>query len=245
MSGHSHFATIKRQKEAKDSVRGKIFSRHARAIAIAVKEGGSGDPEFNYKLRMVVESAKSDNMPKTNIERAIAAGGSAEHVEQITYEGFGPGGFSVIVATATDNRNRTSQEIKNLFEKAGGRFGGPGSVAFNFDSKGFILVKKEGNSDDQMLKLIDGGVEDMVESQDGIEVYVAPNDLFEKRKALEENGFTILKMELIEKPKMFTEIKDKADIEKAIKFLDTIEDQDDVQKVFTNLEVPEDLPLND
>lgn len=183
MSGHSHYATIKRQKESKDAARGNIFSKLTRAIQIAVKTGGGPDPDSNSKLRVVMEKAGAANMPKENIERAILkASSEAENVEEATYEGFGPSGVSIIVVTATDNRNRTGQELKNLFERAGGSLAGPGAVSFNFENKGFMLVQKTANPESQILTLIDLGVEEVEETEDGIEVYVSPDKLSQMRK---------------------------------------------------------------
>lgn len=239
MSGHSHFATIRRQKEANDSTKGKVFSKMAKFIAVAVREGGGPDPDSNYKLRVAVETARAANVPKDNIKRAIDAASNAGNLEEITYEGFGPGGINVMVETMTDNRNRTVQEMKNIFEKGGGSLGSPGSAAFNFEHKGYILVNKSGDVDDQMLKLIDLGAEDVVEVGDGIEVYTGPTKLFEIKKAIEEAGFTTSGAELIQKPKNVQTITNKAEAERLIKFIETIEDNDDVQRVYTNADFAE------
>ena len=161
MSGHSHFATIKRQKEAKDQAKGKIFSRHAKAIALAIKAGGSADPELNSKLRFAIEQAKADNMPKANIERILQRSQEMGDLEEISYEGYGPFGVGVIVDVVTSNRNRTSQEIKNLFERGGGSLAGPGSVSYNFEQKSVFVVNKGQDPDSQMFSLIDIGVEDI------------------------------------------------------------------------------------
>jgi YebC/PmpR family DNA-binding regulatory protein len=240
MSGHSHYATIKRQKEANDAARGNLFSKMARAIMIAAR--GGADPDMNYKLRFEMDKAREVNMPKENIERAIAkATTEAANLEEIKYEGFGPGGIAVIVETATDNKNRTAQEIKNLFERAGGSLAGPNAVAFNFESKGFLLIKKTSNVEEQMLRLIDLGVEDIGESPDGLEVYVSPDKLGGIHKKLEGEGFEIIQTELQMKPKSFQLITDSATAGKAIKFLEEIENHDDVQKVFSNLDVPDEV----
>jgi len=176
MSGHSHYATIKRQKALTDAARGNVFSKHAKAIMIAAK--GGGDPESNFKLRVAIDKARAENMPKDNIERAIAKATSEGGVlTEAVYEGFGPSGVAVIVEAATDNKNRTAQEIKNLFERGGGSLAGPGAVSFNFESKGFLLIKKTSDPDSQMLTIIDMGVEDITDSVDGLEVYVAPDKL--------------------------------------------------------------------
>lgn len=239
MSGHSHYATIHRQKEAKDAARGNVFSKLARAITIAVKTGGGDDPNSNFKLRVEIDRARAVNMPKDNIERAIArAKVGGEVLEEVSYEGFGPSGISVIVKVATDNRNRTSQEIKNLFERNGGNLAGPGAVAFNFENKGFLLIEKNENPESQILKLIDLGVEDVEETDDGIEVYVIPDKLSEVRNNVEKLGFSVKEMELIMQPKNPQTLRDPNESEKALNFLEALEEHDDVQKVFTNLDIP-------
>lgn len=240
MSGHSHYSTIKRAKEANDSQRGKIFSKYAREITIAVKEGGGTDPGFNYKLRMVLDKAKEANMPKDNIERALtkSEGGIIDH---FTYEGFGPAGIGVMVEVATDNRNRTSQEVKNIFDRAGGSLAGPGAVSFNFENKGLLVVAKSGDPDEQMLKLIDAGVEDIEDTDDGFEVYTQPEKLAEVRAKLENSGFTIISSELYMKPKTLQTVSDLSQAKKIMALVDNLNDHDDVQNVFTNLDIPDDV----
>ncbi|HTK03657.1 MAG TPA: YebC/PmpR family DNA-binding transcriptional regulator [Alphaproteobacteria bacterium] len=234
MSGHSHFATIKRQKAANDAVKGNLFSRMARGIMLAAK--GGADPDMNFKLRVEIDKARAASMPKENIERAIAKATSSEaNLDEITYEGFGPLGLNVVIEAATNNKNRTAQELKNILEKFGGSMGGPGSVMFNFESKGFLFVKKTGNPEEQMLKLIDAGVEDVNETEDGIEVYVSPDKLGEIRKQLQDLGFDITETELQLKPKNTLAIETPEQEEKMIKFIDMLEENEDVQKVFTNL----------
>lgn len=233
MSGHSHFATIKRQKAANDSVKGNIFSKMARAIMIAAKSGG--DPDMNFRLRVEIDKARGVNMPKENIERAIAkATTEAANLEEITYEGFGPSGVNVIIEAATDNKNRTAQEIKNALDKAGGSLAGPGAVLFNFEHKGYLLLKKDSDPQTQMLKIIDMGVEDVNETDDGIEVYVAPDKLSTTKKILEGAGAEILETELQMKPKNPVEVSDDQ-AKKVLALLSALEDFDDVQKVFTNI----------
>ena len=245
MSGHSHYATIKRQKEARDAQKGKIFSKLARAIQIAVKVGGGVDPETNYKLRMAIDEAKTANMPKDNIERAINAGRvKAGDLEELVYEGFGPGGISVIVEVATDNRNRTGQEIKNIFEREGGGLGVPGSVSFNFEPMGLILVKKESNVDDQMLRLIDIGADDVEESGDAIEVFIKPDKLREIREKIKFSGFEINSTEVTKRPKVLQTISEPQQANKALSFLEKLEAHEDVQKVYTNLDVPDEMLKN-
>jgi YebC/PmpR family DNA-binding regulatory protein len=238
MSGHSHYATIKRQKEANDAARGKTFSKLAKEIAIAVKTGGGGDPNSNFKLRMVMDKAREVNMPKDNVERAIAhATSTAEAIEEVSYEGFGPSGVAVMVVAATDNRNRTAQEIKNIFDRAGGRLGGPGSVSFNFENKGFLLVEKDADPESQMLKLIDLGVEDVNETPDGIEVYVQPDKLSQTKKNLEEAGFKVTSAEISMEAKSYQTISDVKEASKVMSFLDLLNDHDDVQQVYSNADI--------
>lgn len=240
MSGHSHYATIKRQKGANDAAKGNLFSKLARNIMIAAK--GGADPDMNFKLRFEIDKAREASMPKENIDRAIAkATTEAANLEEITYEGFGPFGISVMVEVASDNKNRTAQEMKNIFEKGGGSLAGPGAVSFNFDSKGFMLVKKTADPETQMLGLIDAGVEDVAETEDGIEVYTAPAKLGEIHKALTAKGFEITETELQMKPKNLQTINDPSEAAKALKFLDSLEEPEDVQKVYSNLDIPDDI----
>jgi YebC/PmpR family DNA-binding regulatory protein len=238
MSGHSHFATIKRQKAANDAAKGNLFSKLARAVMIAAKSGA--DPDMNFKLRVEIDKARAASMPKENIDRAIAkATTEAANLTEITYEGFGPGGIGIIVEAATDNKNRTAQEIKNTFDRAGGSLAGPGAVAFNFDSKGFMLVKKTGDPDAQMLQLIDLGAEDIQDTEDGFEVFVAPEKLSEVHKKLTGAGLTVTSAELQMKPKNFVEVTDPSVASHAIKLLDALDEVEEVQKVFSNLDVPD------
>jgi YebC/PmpR family DNA-binding regulatory protein len=241
MSGHSHYATIKRQKEAKDLAKGKIFSKMARIIAIAIKAGGGADPNTNYKLRMAIDQAKAANIPKANIDRILSRAQTAGDYEEVTYEGYGPEGVAVIVDVTTDNRNRTSQEIKNIFERGGGSLAGPGSVSFNFEPKALIVVQKETDVDSQILKIIDLGVEDVNESEDGIEVYVAQEKASETKGLLEKQGFKVTSYEIIKKPKSNLSIQDEKKALKIITFLDSLDDQDDVQNVYSNLDIPPEI----
>lgn len=240
MSGHSHYSTIKRQKETKDAQKGKVFSRHARAIAIAIKAGGGNDPDANYKLRMAIEQAKSVNMPKSNIDRVLARADEQGDLAEVTYEGFGPAGVCVIVEAATDNRNRTAQEIKNLFEKGGGNMAGPGSVAFNFVPKGQILLKNEADVSSQILKIIDMGVEDVEETDDGVEVYVSPVDTAKFADLFSKENFQVLSLNIIQKPINLITLNTLQDASKVLNFLEKLEDQEDVQNVFANLDIPAD-----
>ncbi len=235
MSGHSHFAQIHRQKGLNDAKKGNLFSKLARAISIAVKTGGE-NPDSNLKLKVAIEKARAASMPKENVERAIAKGsGGGEALEEIVYEGFGPSGVSVIVEAATDNKNRMAQEIKNIFERAGGSLAGPGAVLFNFEHKGFILVKKTKDPESQMLGLIDLGVEDVAEHEGGIEVYTAPDKLGDVRRAIEAAGFEIIETELQMKPINLISIENPSEHEKVMKFLEDLSEHDDVQRVYANV----------
>lgn len=240
MSGHSHYATIHRQKEIKDAARGQLYSKLARGISLAIKAGGPS-VDSNFKLKVAIEKARAAGLPKDNIDRAIARAEGAESIEEVTYEGYGPEGLAIVVEAATDNRNRTSQEIKNIFERVGGRLGGPGSVSFNFEQKGFILVEKQGNTEEQILGLIDCGVEDFEETDDGIEVYVSPETLSSVRKTLEDKGLTVKSSELELKPRQLVTLEDPSKASKVLSFLDSLESHEDVQRVFANVDIPEEV----
>jgi YebC/PmpR family DNA-binding regulatory protein len=242
MSGHSHFATIKRAKEAKDAQKGKSFSKHARAISIAVKAGGGPDPDSNYKLRMAIEAARADNLPKENIERAISkASTEAANLEESTYEGFGPYGISVIVEVATDNRNRTAQELKNIFEKGGGNMGGPGSVAYNFESKGMIRVQKTADPSAQLLDLIDVGVEDYEETDSEMIIYTPYDKTAQIRDAIAAKNYTVTSAQAIKKAVNSVNIDDADKAKKVFTFVERLEEYEDVQNVYTNMEISDEI----
>ncbi len=235
MSGHSHFATIKRQKGLKDAAKGNIFGRLSKMISIAIKSGGGPNPDMNFKLRVAIDKARENNMPKENIDRILkSASEKMDNIEEITYEGFGPFGMAVVVETATDNKNRTAQEIKSLFEKGGGAMGGPNSVLYNFDHKGYLLVEKNNDPDMQTLSIIDLGIDDVTDSEDGLEVYTAPDQLKDIRDKIEALGFKVSKMELTMLPKNYISITDDSQIEKITKFIENFESHDDVQKIYHN-----------
>lgn len=242
MSGHSHFATIKRQKEAKDSQRGKVFSRHAKAIQIAIKSGGGANPEMNSKLRFAIEQAKGDNVPKSNIDRILSKASELGDIEEVNYEGYGPYGIAVIVEVATDNKNRTGQEIKNIFERGGGSLAGPGAVSFNFETKGLILVEKQPDLQKQMLELIDMGVEDVREEKDGLEVYVDVNNIAKIKQTIEGSN-KILSSSILKIPKTPLTLESDDKVRKAINFLSSIEEQEDVQDVYSNLDIPDNVTV--
>ena len=233
MSGHSKWATTHRQKEANDAVRGKLFSRFSKAISIAVKTGGSDNPDSNLTLRVAIDRARANNMPKDNIDRAIAKGRGSENLEQVVYEGIGPFGTSIIIDAATDNRNRTGQEIKNILERGGGKLAGPNSVAFNFEPYGIVEVSKKDGGEMDLLTLIDLGAIDVEERESIYNVYVKPQDLFDVKTKVEKAGFKVSSFELIQKPKSYQNLSgDEAS--RFGHFLETVEANDDVQRVFTN-----------
>lgn len=245
MSGHSKWKTIKRQKGVADAKRGQIFTKLSNAITLAVKKGGGiGDPALNLKLRLVIETARAANMPKENIERAIsrAAGNSAEDMQEVIYEGFGPGGSSVIVEAVTNNKLRTNSEIRNIFDKHGGSFGVPGSVGYQFVQKGFLVIGKDGKTVDEIFLLAaDCGAEDVEEAGEEVIVYSRADELAKVRDALHRQGLTVKEAKLIRKPTVFTFITDAEAAKKAIAFTTLLEDHQDVQDVFTNFDLPDSL----
>lgn len=235
MSGHSHAKTIKKQKDAADLQRGKIFSKIGREISIAART--SADPKTNFKLRLAIEKAKQASMPKDNIQRAINKGSGVEggeRWEEISFEGYGPAGVAVFIEATTDNKNRTTAEIKNIFEKGSGNLASPGAVSFQFKKLGLIKVEKTGKPDKQILQLIDLGAEDIQETGEGIEMYVLPGNLSEKKDQIEKAGFTVKAAEVIRRPTNILVI-DPANKEKVKRFLAALEEHDDVQRVYANV----------
>jgi len=235
MSGHSKWSTIKHKKAATDSKRGQIFTKLGRAITIAAKEGGP-DPASNFKLRLVVDKAREVNMPKANIERAIEKGsgqGAGENLETAVYEGFGPGQIAVMIEVVTDNKNRTAAEIKKVFERGGGSLGQPGSVAYLFNKKGRLFLEKQADVDNQMLKIIDLGVDEVEAGNEGVEVLVSATNLGKAREQLIQAGFVIKSADLIYKPQALMELSDDSE-QKLTEWLDALEELDDVQAVYTN-----------
>jgi len=234
MSGHSKWSTIKHKKAANDAVKGKIFSNLSKAITIAAKTGGGVDPDSNYKLRVVIDQARAENMPKQNIDRALSkAISSDENLEEITYEGFGPKGAGLLIKVVTNNKNRTVQEIKNILERGGGSLGSPGSVSFNFDLKSMIVIKKQADFDNQILSLIDAGVEEYEESNGAVEIYADPKSLFDLQEKMKKAGFEIIESSLTQKPKNSLRLE-KSDSDKMLALIGTLEEHEDVQNVYTN-----------
>ncbi len=239
MSGHSKWATIKRAKGAADLKRGLTFTKISNAITIAVKaSGGITDPNSNFKLRLAVEAARSANMPKDNIERAIqkAIGKDAGEIQEVIYEGFAPGGVSVIIEAATDNALRTTSEIKSIFNKEGGNFGQPGSVSYQFEQKGMIIISKNGKSIDELFEAaVDSGAQDLEDNGDKAIITTSFGDLASVREKLIAKGITPEEVKVIRKPLTSTVLTDKEKLDRVTSFLDKIGDLDDVQKVYSNL----------
>ena len=241
MSGHSKFANIKHKKEKNDAKKGKIFTIIGREIVIAVKEGGP-DPANNSKLRDVIAKAKANNMPNDTIERGIkkAAGDSnADNYERITYEGYGPSGIAIIVETLTDNKNRTAADVRSAFTKGQGSIGTPGCVSFMFDKKGQIIISKEECSmeaDDLMMMALDAGAEDFSEEEDCYEVITDPDEFSAVREALEKEGIPMAEADVTMIPQNYVAVTDETALKNLQRTLDLLEDNDDVQYVYTNLE---------
>jgi len=238
MSGHSKWSTIKRQKGANDAKRGAIFTKLSREIIQAAKQGGA-DPGMNFKLRLAIQRAKAQNMPNDNIDRAIAkgtGGGEGEQLDEIQYEGYGPGGTAIIVAALTDNRNRTVAEIRHQFSRGGGNLGENGSVAWQFEAKGLITIPTNGKDpDDLALLAIDAGAEDVDVQDDQVEVKTDPSSLEPVRKALESNGLDIENADFALVPKLTVELETKA-AHQVLRLIEALEDLEDVQRVYSNAE---------
>lgn len=245
MSGHSKFANIKHKKEKNDAAKGKIFTRLGKELMVAVKEGGP-DPNNNSKLRDVIAKAKSNNMPNDTIDRSIkkAAGdANAANFTAITYEGYGPNGTAIIVETLTDNKNRTASNVRNAFTKGGGNVGTPGCVSFMFDTKGQILINKEEcnmDSDELMMLALDAGADDFNdEDEDAFEILTNPDDCGTVREALEKAVLKLDQAEVTMIPQTWVELTDPADIKQMNRILDLLDDDDDVQAVYHNWDMPD------
>ena len=243
MSGHSKWSSIKHKKGAADAKRGKLFTKLARAITVAARDGG-GDPDGNPALGTAVQKARDASMPKDNIQRAIdrgtGAGADSAAIEHIVYEGYGPAGVAVLVEALTDNRNRAGAEIRFAFTKYGGSLGEPGSVAWIFEKKGAIVVDGERYDEDDLIVAIDAGAEDVREDGDQLRVICEPGDLVAVREALEGAGVEVVSAGIAMEPKTTVELKGH-DAERLLKLLDALDEQDDVDEVFANFDIPEDV----
>ena len=243
MSGHSKWHNIQAKKGKADAQRGAVFTKIGREIAIAVREGGA-NPESNGKLRDIIAKAKANNMPNDNIQRSIKkASGELSNVvyEEITYEGYAPGGVAVIVDCISDNRNRTASDVRHCFAKYGGNLGTTGSVGFMFDERGVLVVEREpGSDEDEMMMIaLDAGAEDVKVDDDVYEILTAPNDFSTVRENLEKQGITFLSAEVAKIPQNLVAVTDPDTVLKIRKMLDLLEENDDVQNVFHNADLPD------
>lgn len=240
MSGHSKWSTIKRQKGAKDAARGAVFTRLGNAIAVAAKSGA--DPDMNFTLRLAIDKAKAANMPLANIQRSIDRGSGklgGEQIQEVMYEGYGPGGVAILVECATDNLNRTYPEVRLAFSKHGGNIAEKGAVAFQFDRKGIIRIK--GGGDELMLQVLDAGAEDMIEEGDESIVYTDPKELAKVRDALKGVAIEITEAELTYVPNNTVEITDESTAGKIMRLMDALESLDDVTSTHVNFDIAEDI----
>lgn len=243
MSGHSKWSTIKRQKGAKDAARGAMFTRLGNAIAIAARSGA--DPDMNFSLRLAIDKAKAANMPMANIQRSIDRGSGklgGEQIQEIMYEGYGPGGVAILVECATDNINRTYPEVRLAFSKHGGNIAEKGAVAFQFDRKGMIRVK--GGGDDLMMLALDAGAEDMIEEGEESVIYTDPKELAKVRDTLKKTGVEISEAELTYVPNTSIEITDESTAGKIMRLMDALESQDDVTNTHVNFDIADNISID-
>ena len=245
MSGHSKWSTIKHKKAATDAKRGKIFTKLIKEITIAARMGG-GDPDANPRLRTALTAARAENMPKDNMERAIKKGtGELEGVnyEEVTYEGHGAGGAAVYIESLTDNKNRTVADVRHIFTKAGGNLGESGCVAYMFDKKGYLVVEQSATDEDTLMEVaLDAGAEDVREDGDNFEVITEPSDFEDVRSAIEAAGIVTIDAEVTMLPQTVTPVAGK-EAEQMVRFMEALEDCDDVQKVYTNADLPDDMEI--
>lgn len=243
MSGHSKWASIKHKKAATDAKRGKLFTKLARAITVAARDGG-GDSEANPTLATAVEKARSYSMPKDKIQRAIdrgtGAGADTAAIERILYEGYGPGGTAILIEALSDNRNRTGAEIRHAFDRHGGSLGEPNSVAWMFEKRGVLIVDPEQHSEDDLIVAIDAGAEDVIADGEELRVSTAPGDLNEVRAALEAAGIGISSSEVTMEASNAVEVGE-SEARRLIRLLEALEDHDDVDAVHANFDIPADV----
>jgi len=244
MSGHSKWASIKHKKAATDAKRGQLFTKLARAITVAAREGG-GDPDSNFTLAAAIDKARSYSMPKDNIQRAIdrgtGAGGAGAEIERVVYEGYGPGGAAVLVEALTDNRNRTSAELRHAFDKNGGSLGEPGSVAWQFERKGVVVVDAGRYGEEDLLPAIDAGADDVVADGDLLKATSEPASLTAVREALTGAGVEVQSAELTMEPKAVVEVGGESEARALMRLLDALDDHDDVEAVHANFDIPTEL----
>lgn len=242
MSGHSKWSQIKRQKGVTDVKRGAVFTKLGNALTIATREGGGGDPVSNFRLRLIVEQARAANMPKENIQRAIDRGlgkGDAQQLESTVYEAYAPSKVALMIEAATDNKNRTTAEIKSTIEKNGGTFVAQGAIAWMFEDKGLIVVRKEGKTLDEIFDIcVEAGADDVEDSGDAVDVYTKPTELESVKRAIEAKGLAILSAELAKRPTTLQRVDDEDKASTVMNFMEKLEELDDVQKVWSNLDIP-------
>ncbi|MFD1188138.1 YebC/PmpR family DNA-binding transcriptional regulator [Pontibacter rugosus] len=247
MSGHSKWSTIKRKKGALDAKRSKIFTKLIKEITVAVKEGGGADPDGNPRLRLAIQASKAANMPKDNIERAVkkGEGSDAGDYTEVSYEGYGPNGVAVFVECLTDNINRTVQNLRTIFNKSGGSLGVSGSVEYLFDRKGVFVAKRNPEQpieeDELLLELADGGAEEVEFEEEYITIYSAMEDFGALQKKVEDLNLDLESAELQRLPQTTVEVEDPEAVRKLLKLIDALEDDDDVQQVYHNLELSEEV----
>ncbi len=244
MAGHSHWAQIKRKKAAQDAKRGKLFTKLIREIMVAARLGG-GDPSANPRLRAAIQAAKAANMPKENIERAIRKGTGQEPGttwEEAVYEGYGPGGVAVLIKSVTDNKRRTVSELRHIFSKCGGNLAEPGAVSWIFEQKGLIVVTRNGTDEEKLLEIaLEAGAEDVREYESEFEIITTPQELEEVKKALEEAGFPIQSARVTMVPKTTVRLEEEKTVQQMLRLMETLEDHDDVQQVYANFDIPDEL----
>ncbi len=244
MSGHSRWSTIKHKKGATDAKRGKTFTRLIKEITVAARSGG-GDPGGNPRLRAAITEAKANNMPKDTVERAIKRGtGEIEGAtyEEVTYEGYGPGGVAIMVEAMTDNPNRTTPEIRHIFEKNAGNLGTPGSVRFQFDRKGYFAIEKNAVDEDKLMEVaLEAGADDLqTDSPDVYEVYASPDSFEPVRQALEKSSIPTIEAKIGQIPSMYVKL-DETKAKQTMRLLEMLDDQDDVQNVWSNFDIPAEM----
>ena len=241
MSGHSKWSTIKRQKGVKDAKRGQAFTKLGNAITIAVREGGGGDPASNFKLRLAIDQAKDLNMPKDNIDRAIdrglgISGGAA--IESVVYEGYAPGKVALIVEAVTDNKNRTTPEVRGTIEKGGGTFASRGAVSWMFVDSGLVTVEKSGKALDEIFEIaVDSGAEDVEDAEEFVEVFTKSNEVEKVKNDLVIKGLVVKSAEIVKKPTTTVAIDDVDVASKVLKMIDKLDELDDVQRVYANFDI--------
>ncbi|KKR78248.1 MAG: transcriptional regulator [Candidatus Curtissbacteria bacterium GW2011_GWA1_40_9] len=248
MSGHSKWSTIKRQKGVADAKRGQVFTKLGSAITIAVREGGGGDPASNFRLRLAMEQARGVNMPNINIQRAVDRGlgpstsSGLGQLESVVYEGYGPSKVAIIVEAATDNKNRTTPEVRGVIERGGGTFATPGAVSWMFADAGLITVAKNGTFFEEIFEAaVDCGAEDVEDAGDLVEIYTKPADVEKVKNAMASRGLTPKSTEIFKKPTTVQPIDDAEVAKKVLGLIEKLEDLDDVQKVYANFDIPDNL----